>query len=387
MTTFLRHAAAPTLALVLLGVQAFGQEYNQTNLVANTSGMGAAAIDSSLVNPWGLSRSSGSPWWVADNATGVATLYSGTGTKSSLTVTIPSATSGQPGLPTGTIYNGSATDFLLGAKPANFLFCTIDGLIVAWNSTAGATVVVKTTDGSSYTGLTATMINGQRYLYAANFTKGRVDVYNNAFQPVKLGKDKDDSGPWAGRFDWDDDPFVDRWLPRDFVPFNVQTIGNDVVVAYALHEDGNPFETDGPGLGYVDIFTAEGHLITRLEHGDWLNAPWGVALAPLDFGAYSHDLLIASFAGGGTTQSSGYIAAYDIATGKFVGLLEDPNGNPLAVNGVWAISPGSNSTNNYDSASAPANELYFAAGPNHGAGGLFGYISPVTTQQIEGNDQ
>ncbi|MGA9063152.1 MAG: TIGR03118 family protein [Terracidiphilus sp.] len=348
------------------------QFYNQSNLVANTSGV-APVTDTALVNPRGLSRGSSSPWWAADNATGVATLYNGAGAKLSVTVTIPAATSGVTGSPTGTIYNGSPTDFLLApGTPARFLFCTNDGLIVGWNNpTAGAITVVKTTDGSSYTGLTSATVNGRRYLYAANFTKGRVDVYNDAFQ----------------RVDWGEERFDDDWLPRNFVPFNVQTIGNDVVVTHALHEDGDQSETDGPGLGFVDIYSADGRMQVRLEHGDWLNAPWGVALAPLDFGAFSHDLLVAWFAGGGTTQSSGYIAAYDLATGRFKGLLEDASGNPIAINGVWAISPGNSSPNNYDSAGAPAGELYFAAGPNRGAGGLFGYLTPVAAELIEGSDQ
>ena len=171
------------------------------------------------------------------------------------------------------------------------------------------------------------------------------------------------------------------------MPFNVQAIGNDIVVAYVLHEEGAPFESDSPGLGYVDIFSSTGHLLQRLEHGDWLNAPWGIALAPLDFGRFSHDLLIAQFAGGGTTQSSGFIAAYDLATGKFDGLLQDSTGKPLSINGIWAISPGNVSPGNSDPAKAPAAELYFTAGPNHGSGGLFGYLTAVSAELIKGNDQ
>lgn len=368
--TFLRHMAGPVLALSMLGGVAFSQQYKQTNLVANMSGM-APVTDPSLVNPWGLSRGSGSPWWVADNVTGVSTLYTGAGTKLGLTVTIPAAKAGKTGTPTGTIYNGSPSDFLLApGMQAIFLFCTIDGTIAGWNPKVGVMTAVKTTDGSSYTGLTSAMVGGQRRLYAANFTKGRVDVYDSAFHRIARGEDS----------------FEDDWLPNDYVPFNVQAIGNDVVVTYALHEEGNPFETDGPGNGRVDIYSAKGKMLVRLEHGDWLNAPWGVALAPLDFGAYSHDLLIAQFAGGGTTQSSGTIAAYDMATGRFKGMLEDVNGKPLAINGIWAISPG-NSGANIDPTGAPSAELYFAAGPNHGSGGLFGYLTAVATDLVEGNDQ
>jgi uncharacterized protein (TIGR03118 family) len=180
---------------------------------------------------------------------------------------------------------------------------------------------------------------------------------------------------------------VDEKLPRGYVPFNVQAIGNDIVVTYALHEEGARFETDGPGLGFVDIYSSTGRLLRRLEHGDWLNAPWGVALAPLDFGRFSHDLLVGQFAGGGETQSSGFIAAYDLATGKFDGLLQDASGTPLAINGLWALSPGNVSPANNDAAGAPAAELYFTAGPNHASGGLFGYLTSVSTELTEGNDQ
>jgi uncharacterized protein (TIGR03118 family) len=377
MSTFLRHATVPVLAFSMIGGVAFAQHYGQTNLVANTSGT-APVTDAAMVNPWGLARSSSSPWWIADNATGLSTLYNGAGTKSALTVTIPAATMGNTGSPTGIIFNGSPADFLLATgAPASFIFCTTDGTIVGWNRTLGAVTVVKTTDGSVYTGLTSATVKGKRRLYAANFTKGTVDVYDNAFHRVAMGEERHEHG----------EAFDDDRLPPDYVPFNVQAIGNDVVVTYALHEEGNPFETDGPGFGYVDIFSSEGRLERRLEHGDWLNAPWGVALAPLDFGAFSHDLLVAQFAGGGTTDSSGYIAAYDMATGKFEGLLEDAAGTPIAINGIWAISFGNTSPNNYNAPGAPAAELYFTAGPNHGSGGLFGYLTAVSTDLVEGNGQ
>ena len=392
-------------ALLVLAMQAvcFAQHYTQTNLVSSTSGV-APVTDPQLVNPWGLSRSSSSPWWISDNATGLSTLYNGAGGKQSLVVTIPQADPNNKntplGTPTGTIANSSPTDFLLApGKPAAFLFSTIDGTIAGWNPTVAvaqgaappstqAVTVVKTSDGSSYTGLTSAFIDGKRFLYAANFTKGRVDVYDNAFHPVDPSKQHfnqdsadHDNGQSA------ESPFVDEKLPRFYVPFNVQAIGNDIVVTYALHEDGSRFETDGPGLGFVDIYTSSGRLLQRLEHGDWLNAPWGVALAPLDFGRFSHDLLIGQFAGGGDTESSGFIAAYDLATGKFDGLLEDASGKPLAINGVWALSPGNVSPANNDAAGAPAAEIYFTAGPNHGSGGLFGYLTAISADLTEGNSQ
>jgi len=393
MKMSLRFTASAVLALIT-GAACFGQHYTQTNLVSNASGV-APVTDPQLINPWGISRGSGSPWWISDNATGLSTLYNGAGSKQSLVVAIPQADpnnkSTPTGTPTGTIFNGSQADFLLApAKPALFLFSTIDGTIAGWNPTVAATLavtVVKTTDGSSYTGLTSAFINGNSFLYAANFNKGRVDVYDHAFHIVNLSKEHFNEGSSDRDGQSAENVFVDERIPRGYAPFNVQAIGNDIVVTYALHEEGSPFETDGPGLGYVDIYSSTGRLLQRLEHGDWLNAPWGVALAPLDFGRFSHDLLIGQFAGGGDSESSGFIAAYDLATGKFDGLLQDASGKSLTINGIWALSPGNVSPSNSDAAAAPAAQVYFTAGPNHGSGGLFGYLTTVSTELTEGNDQ
>ena len=394
-----------SLALSLSAV-ALGQHYTQVNLVSNTSGV-APVTDPTLINPWGLSRSSSSPWWISDNGTGLSTLFNGAGVKNSLIVTIPKVDPNNKtfpaGTPTGTIFNSVPTDFVLpGGFASSFLFATLDGAIVGWNPNVGiapgaaapsvnAVIAVKTTDGSSYTGLTSALVDGNRYLYAANFNNGRVDVYDSNFHPVTLNPNDQDPNNGNGNQNNNDDndkTFADRFLPRNYVPFNVQSVGNDIVVTYALHQQGQPLETDGPGLGYVDIFTAKGRLIQRLEHGDWLNAPWGITLAPQDFGAFSHDLLIGQFAGGGTTQGSGTIAIYDLITGQFKGLLQDANGNTIAINGLWDISPANNSAaGSYDPAGTPGSELYFTAGPNRGTGGLFGYLKPAATDLTEGNDQ
>src|SRR6202163_4348639 len=195
MKMSLRFAASAVLVLIT-GAACFAQHYTQTNLVSNESGV-APVTDPQLINPWGISRGSGSPWWVSDERTGLSTLYNGAGVKQSLIVTIPPADPNNKktptGTPTGTIFNGSQADFLLApAKPAIFLFSTIDGAIAGWNPTVAATLavtVVKTTDGSSYTGLTSAFINGKPLLYAANFNKGRVDVYDNDFHVVQLSRE------------------------------------------------------------------------------------------------------------------------------------------------------------------------------------------------------
>jgi uncharacterized protein (TIGR03118 family) len=404
MKAYLRFAASACLAPLSIGGVAFGQHYIQTNLQSNTAGV-AEATDPQLVNPWGLTRTSSSLWWVADNLTGVSTLYNGLGEKQSLVVTIPPADPNNKktptGSPTGIVSNGSTTDFLLApGDPAIFMFATIDGTIAAWNPKSGlaqgaaapsthAITVVKTNDGSSYTGLTTAFIHDRRYLYAANFNKGTVDVYDSAFHRVKLQKedyevDRDDDD----RRRSDNEPFEDDHLPDHFVPFNVQAIGNDIVVTYVLHKEGAQFETDGPGLGYVDVYSSDGKLLRRLEHGEWLNAPWGVALAPLDFGRFSHHLLVGQFAGAGTTESSGFIAAYDLATGKFDGLLQDTDGKPLAINGIWSLTPANIAPATVDPDEQPASEIYFTAVPAaQGTGGLFGYLNAAPTELTEGSVQ
>jgi len=395
MKTLLRFTAETALALIM-GTACFGQRYTQTNLVSNADGA-ARVTDPQLINPWGMSPSPSSAWWVSDQRTGFSTVYNGAGAKQSLIVAIPQADPNNKntptGTPTGAIFNNSQTDFLLApGKPARFLFSTIDGTIAGWNPNVAvaqgtalpsrhAVTVVKTADGSSYTGLTSAFIDGKPYLYAANFTKGRVDVYDSAFHPVRLS-DENSSAVWSDdRAYFSESSFVDDRLPRPYAPFNVQAIGNDIVVTYAIHQQPvSPLETDGPGLGFVDIYNSKGRLLLRLEHGDWLNAPWGVALAPADFGRFSHNLLIGQFAGGGDTQSSGYIAAYDLTTGKFNGLLQDAGGKPLAIKGILALSPGNFSPSNNDSTAGRTAQVYFTAGPNHCAGGLFGYLSAVSTE-------
>ena len=388
---------------------ATAQQYKQTNIVANTSGT-ASNTDSSLINPWGEARSSAGPWWVSDAGTGLSTLYNGVGVKQSLVVTVPKAdptNAALPhGLPSGIIENSSPTDFLLGAgKQAAFIFSTLDGSLAAWNPTvaitpgaaAPSTNAVTTYVGpknSAYTGLTSALIDGERFLYAANFGLGRIDVFDNAFNLVST-KQLADRQARASLGDGLEEipltqsgPFKDDRLPTNYVPFNVQAIGNDLVVTYALHPAGSgPKETDGPGLGYVDIYSSSGKLLRRLEHGVWLNAPWGVALAPLDFGVYSHALLVAQFGGAGDSESAGYIAAYDLATGRFEGLLQNASGTPLVIQGVWALSPGNVAPNNLDPAAAPSGEIYFTAGPNGEANGLYGYLSAVPTTLVQGNDQ
>lgn len=351
-----RQIGIGALALVSLGfstqVSAHDRpsgHYVQTNLVSDVPGL-AAATDPHLVNPWGLSASATSPWWVADNGTGLSTLYNGAGAIQALVVTVPNlAGETDPSAPTGTVFNGTATDFLVApGRPSRFLFCTEAGTIVGWNSGTTGVQMVNNSGSAVYKGLALAQMGGANHLYAANFQTGKVDVFDRTFAPVTLS-------PWA---------FRDPHLPRGYAPFNVQAIGGSIYVAYAKTEAGSIEEVQGPGKGFVNIYSPDGTLLKRLQHGAWFNAPWGVALAPADFGRFSNMILVGQF-------GSGKIAAFDPATGKFRGFLRSERHRPIRIEGLWAIAFGNGAN------AGPTNTLYFAAGIDDEAHGLFGSLTAV----------
>jgi uncharacterized protein (TIGR03118 family) len=334
--------------------------YEETDLVSDVPGL-AAVTDAHLVNPWGLSRSATSFWWTANNGTGTSTLYSGSGATQSLIVTVPPA-EGQPppSTPTGTVFNAT-TDFEVGpGQPARFLFATQEGTIAGWNPAANATTAITKVDNSDeaiYLGLALGQANGTNYLYAADFHGGKIDVFDRTFTPVDLGVDA----------------FVDPRLPPGYGPFNVQAVGDQIVVTYAKQDDEQIDEVAGAGLGRVTIYDMSGKLIRRLQTGPWMNAPWGVALAPADFGRYGKMLLVGQF-------GSGKIVAFDPDNGHYRGTLRDAKHRALRIEGLWAIAFGNGGN------SGPANTLYFAAGIEDEAHGLFGKIAPLPDRGNAVND-
>ena len=340
------------------------QHYTQTNLVSSTSGV-AANTDPNLINPWGLSRSSGGPWWVSDNGTGLSTLYSGTGSTIPLVVTIPGAAKGSIGSPTGTVYNGTQDFQIAPGKPAAFLFATEDGTISGWNpavSAKAAVIAVNTKAASVFKGLTMATVTDKytgvtaNFLYAADFRRGRVKVYDTNFAEVYEMEE---------RFEIDD-------LPKGYAPFNVQNIGGNIYVTFAIRGSGGLNEVDGAGLGYVAAFSSTGKLLTVLDHGTYLNAPWGLAQAPSDFGAYSHDILVGQF-------GSGEIVAFNPLTGHLDGILMNAANQPIQISGLWGLAFGNGAS------SGSATALYFAAGSNGEQGGLLGSL--VAVENTYGNDR
>jgi uncharacterized protein (TIGR03118 family) len=359
------------LLCLLLPSAVFGQHYIQTNLVSSIPGLGATT-DSQLINSWGLARSVTSPWWVSDNGTGVATIYNGAGTKQGLVVTIPPA-KGQspPSAPTGVVFNGTSDFQLPTGGPARFIFVTEDGTISGWNGGNTATIVVDNSKkGAVYKGCTIAEWNGKHYLYAANFHSGDIEVYDSSFQLVRLrgnafvsddDNDKDDGRAFQGN-------------PRHFAPFNVQAIGTNVYVAYAKQDAQKHDDQPGPGLGDVAVFDPSGKRLARLQHGPWFNAPWGMAMAPGEFGEFSHALLVGMF-------GSGQIAAFNPITGDFLNFMKTPDEKILSIDGLWALGFGAGNAN-----SGPYNTLFFTAGPNDEHDGLFGTLAPIPLELNEADE-
>jgi uncharacterized protein (TIGR03118 family) len=388
----------------------------QTNLVSDLPGV-AAVLDPNLVNPWGIAESSTSPFWVSDNNAGVSTLYSVPGVGNtpvsinSLVVSIPSPGDplGASGTPTGTVFNidggltggfkvsGVSKTGTAASAASVFLFATEDGTIVGWNpgvnpsgfdpTKAGTYGIIAVDNsgnnftepdpdlqtGAVYKGLTiaagtggapiaTTDPNSTFLLYATNFRSGQVEVYDPNFQPAKL--------PTGA--------FSDPNLPKDYAPFNIQVLGSKVYVTYAKQNKTAHDDVAGPGKGFVDVFNLDGtpglaNSNMRLASNGALNSPWGLAIAPASFGSLAGDLLVGNF-------GDGHINVYDPSTpGASLGQLTDPDGEPIQIDGLWALKVGSGSTRGGD-----LNQVYFTAGHFDETHGLFGSLTPVAAGTPEG---
>jgi uncharacterized protein (TIGR03118 family) len=340
-------AAVIVMALVLAAPAAARNTrglYQVHNLVSNTAGA-ADHVDPNLVNAWGLAAGPTTPWWVSDNGTDRSTLYNAAGTPLPLVVSVP-------GAPTGTVFNPTPGSFPVGAGSAAFIFSTEGGTILGWNGGTAATVEAdRSSAGAVYKGLAIAQTPAGPRIYATDFHNGAVDVFDSAWHPV----------PHAG--------FVDRFLPRHFAPFGIQTIGDRVFVTYAKQQAGSDDEAHGRGLGIVDAFDTTGRLRARVAQFGALNAPWGIAQAPARFGRFSGDLLVGNF-------GDGRITAYREAfRRRFLpaGQLRSGRGDALAIDGLWALEFGQGATNN-----GPTDTLFFTAGPDDEQNGLFGTIRAAT---------
>jgi uncharacterized protein (TIGR03118 family) len=334
--------ALPLFALAILtAASARADTYSWTNFQSDIAGV-AQHVDPNLVNPWGMSVSSGGTIWVSDNGTGVATLYGQDGTARSLVVTIPTAARNREGgNPTGQVMN--STSFFQVTKngtsaPARFIFVSEDGSISGWNPTVDPTNAIIAVDNGTnrgvnraiYKGATLGEANGHNFLYATDFHTGKVHTFDENFHQVNPGG------------------FVDPNLPAGYGPFGIRNINGEIFVTYALQDHAREDDVPGPGNGFVNVFDTSGHFLRRLISNGELNAPWGLALV-------EGELWVGNF-------GDGRINNYDPVTGDFIETLMRADGTPLQFDGLWDLLP-------------QAGGVFFTAGIADEEHGLFGIIT------------
>jgi uncharacterized protein (TIGR03118 family) len=322
-------------AAMFTAASARADTYSWTNFQSDIAGV-AQHVDPNLVNPWGMAASSGGTIWVADNGTGVSTLYNQNGNANSLIVAIPAKHRHEGANPTGVVFNSTA--FFPVTKngtslPARFIFVSEDGTISGWNPTLDGTnalVAVEGREDNIYKGLTMGMANNHNFLYATNFHRGRVDVFDENFHRVTM------SG------------FVDPDLPRDYAPFGIRNFNGEIFVTYALQDHRKKDDVPGLGHGFVNVFDTSGNLLRRLIANGNLNSPWGLA-------EVEGELWVGNF-------GDGLINNYDPNTGVFIETLMRDDGTPLQFDGLWDLLP-------------LGSGVYFTAGIAEEEHGLFGLIT------------
>jgi len=333
--------------------------YTVTSLVEDFVGGAARTTDSPLVNPWGLAFGPTSATWVANNGSDTATIYDGNGRPSPIVAHFAASAAGASFEPTGIVFNGTA-DFVLNragqTAAAVFLFAGEGGMIAGWSpglDVANTITMYTAADGAVYKGLALASNGGGRFLYATDFANAKIDAFDTAFAKQKAT---------ATKF-----AFTDPTLPAGYAPYGIRAVDDGgatrIYVSYAKRADAEPRdEVPGPGLGLVDVFDSNGALVKRLvSAGGKLNAPWGIALAPADFGTLSKALLVGNF-------GDGMIHGYDPASGRYLGAVGDGSGTPFATPGLWGITFGNDAVNQ------PHATLFFAAGINGETNGRYGRI-------------
>jgi uncharacterized protein (TIGR03118 family) len=363
--TILIAAASATLAIGLaVGLTACGggdghsspppqTTFNETLLDSDGSVI-ATQANPNLQNAWGVTFNPTATMWVSDNNTQKSSLFDGNGNAQSLIVSIPAGANG-PASPTGIIFNPT-TDFVISSNGASskavFIWATEAGTIAAWSPNVLPTEAVTAFDdaagGANYKGVTMVTVNGQNMLYATDFHNAKVDMFNAQFAKIQP----------AGQF-------TDPTLPVGFAPFGIQHLGNSVFVTYAQQNAAKTAQVVGAGLGILDEYDLSGNFVRRVvNNGGVLDAPWGMVLAPSNFGPLSGLMLVGNF-------GSGQIEAYNPTSGQDMGSLTLSNGQPFLQKGLWGLSFGNGV------GTQSTNTLFFAAGPT-ATTGLFGRIDTVT---------
>ncbi len=351
-------AKAASVAAMAVMVGTVHGQYLRRDLVSDGF-VPAEHIDPNLVNPWGIAPNPApnGVWWVSDADAGVSTLYGPTGVVNSLVVNIPPAKFGKKkaGSPTGIVFYGGSNFVVtngVNSGPARFIFASEDGVISGWNpavplpppSTQAQVAHDSSEEAAGYRGLAIASTRQGEFLFVTDFHNNSVEIYDSKFDDFKV-----------------DGAFEDPTIPEGFHPFGIQTVGDKVFVTYALKEEDSDEDVTGPGLGYVNVFDTMGRLEMRFASEGVLNAPWGIAKAPANFGPFSNAMLIGNF-------GDGHINAFDESTGALLGELDDAEGKPFEVEGLWGLHFGTGLN------AGPLNSLFFAAGIEDESHGLFGRI-------------
>lgn len=339
----------------------FAGSYQRNNLVSDIAG--ANQTDPNLVNPWGISANPTGPFWISDNGTGLASVYSISGASviNPLVVTLPpppGSPAGTTAAPDGNVFNESGSGFLVSNGTTSgssvFMFATEEGTLSGWSPSVDLTHAFIAVDNSVvdhsdqqhrsavYKGLAIASTSHGTFIYATNFRGGFVEVYDSDFTLVKT--------------------FTDHTLRDSYAPFGIQKIGGKLFVTYAKLDSKKHDDVAGPGHGFIDTFDLDGNLLSRFAAHGTLNSPWGLALAPSNFGDFSNALLVGNF-------GDGKINAFDVSTGAFLGQLKDASGNPLIFNGLWGLRFGN------DGSAGPPNTLFVTAGIDDEGHGLFASIT------------
>ena len=343
------------------------RDFQQVNLIANKAKYGPKLQDTTLMNAWGLAFSSNGIAWVNSNGGHVSELYTAEGAIVRAPVKIPSPTDTVGGVPSGIVFSNGKGFKLSNGQGAAFLFVGEDGILSGWNGAANtrALVIKNNWATAEYKGLALASNGGANFIYAANFRTGKVDVWDTTFAPVSMS-------------------FRDPGLPAGYAPFNIQAIGSWLYVLYAkVGSTGD--DQAGPGNGFVDIYNTDGSFVRRFASRGSLNSPWGVAMAPAgwleskdmgddngkdngnnnsghghDFDASQPVILVGNF-------GDGRINVFTM-DGTYQGQLQSHN-RTIVIDGLWALSfPPSTAT------AVDPNRLYFTAGPDKEADGVYGYL-------------
>ncbi|HSV12716.1 MAG TPA: TIGR03118 family protein [Tepidisphaeraceae bacterium] len=337
-------AAAAVVGLAGSAALAGTDFYKQVNLVSDGSIAGTTG-DPDLVNPWGVAFAPGGEFWISDNVSNNISLYDGAGNKFAPSIPVSGNAMGGAA-PTGQVYNGTGE---FGGSL--FILSGEGGAINGWNGSGNATTLIdNSTSGTVYKGLAIGNSGGKNLIYASDFNHGVVSVYGGDLKAATLA---------AGAF-------TDANLPAGYAPFNVQNINGNIYVTYALQDAAKHDDIAGAGHGFVDVFGADGTFMQRLISGGALDSPWGIAMAPANFGKFSNDLLVGNF-------GDGKINAFNPTSGALLGTLSDNNGKPIVLGDLWAITFGGGGLD------GATNQLFFTAGVSEESHGLFGHLDAAAS--------